>query len=82
LRRGEDKGEGFGFGSSSAQTLTLPLSALRPVAIPGEATLGQHGNVLLHAKTTSGGTNLKEFLWISHPPRSRPLIVQLPALLH
>ena len=25
---------------------------------------------------------LEDFFWISHPPRSRPLMVQLPAALH
>jgi len=37
FQRGEDEGEGFER-TDPVSTLTLPLSALHPVAIPGEAT--------------------------------------------
>src|SRR5262249_11366881 len=61
--------------SLSAASTTARKTALSPGQSPPLVRTPMRGFIFAKAK-------LQDFLWIRHPPRSRPLIIQLPAALH
>jgi len=73
LKRGEDKDEGFKR-TDPALTLTLPLSALHPVAIPGEATQDVRSHAKNPGKTgilEKRQTEFPRLRWLYHQPTQR-----------